>query len=99
MPHTASLPKMPDIPFSDSGAGPSNSDSQMDGLTGQPPFAPADVMSSDTRPAAMKVFSNVATSTMSVPVSAHDCTLLHSGFSHITHDTVMTEAEPEAAQA
>ena len=53
MPHTASLPKMPDIPFPDSGAGPSVSDSQMEGLTVQPPFDAADVMSAATAPVSM----------------------------------------------
>lgn len=60
---------MPDIPFPDSSAGPSNSDSQMDGLTGQTPFAPADVMSSATGPAAMNGYPGGASSNMSVPVS------------------------------
>ena len=53
MPHTASLPKMPDIPFPDSGAGPSTSDSQMEGLTGQSPFDAADVMSAATASVSM----------------------------------------------
>ena len=44
MPHKASPPEVPDNPFPDNVVGPSTSDSQKEGLTGQPLLDAADVM-------------------------------------------------------